>query len=112
MKLSLNELKFISPAVLYGWQVERWTNRNGNSTHYWQGDPLFPVRIGKVMEKLLSAGYMEKVDVVITCYKATVKAHSLKCRACHNGKIFDGDKAIGDCAACNGIGLRDINHDN
>lgn len=106
-KLTISDLKFISPAVIYNWQAEQWTNRNGNLVWYWQGDPLFPVKVGKVMHKLVSMGFMERLDIGIPCYRATSKAHSLVCNNCHKGRLFsDSDEDAGPCPVCHGLGIK------
>jgi len=105
-KLTMRDLKFIRESVLYNWQAQQWTRRNGASVWYWQGDVLFPVKIGKTMGKLVSLGLMEYIAVGIPCYRATQKAHDLKCRNCHEGQLFDhNDNEIGQCKLCNGLGL-------
>lgn len=105
-KLTFRDLKFIREAVLYNWQVQQWTSRNGTPNWYWEGDILFPVKVGKVMEKLVSLGLMEYVSVGTPCYRATPKARDLKCCHCHDGKLFDHkDNMTGQCNVCKGLGL-------
>ncbi len=106
-KLSIRDLQYIKPAVIYGCKVERWLNRSGKYAWYWDGDPMFPCRVGTTMEKMVRMGFMERVDVGVSCYRRTDAGYSLICRSCHGkGEHYDDDGQVtGECTRCNGLGL-------
>ncbi|MCG6489528.1 hypothetical protein K6U37_11220 [Vibrio parahaemolyticus] len=104
-KLNKRELKYLAPAVLYGWDIEK---SSYDSKGYWDGDRILPVVVGKMAEKLITQGYLKEISLFPNHLqlRATEKATSLKCRDCHQGsKINENDERIGECPVCNGIGL-------
>ncbi len=107
-KLTIADLKYIKPAVIYGWKVERWLNKRGEYSWYWDGDTTMPVKVGKLMEKLVSFSLMECVDIHgMPFYRRTEKAYSLQCKNCNgHGEHYDDDGYATDkCEVCGGLGM-------
>ncbi|WP_448175843.1 hypothetical protein [Morganella morganii] len=106
-KLNKRELKYLAPAVLYGWRIEKSRlHKQGR----WDGDYLMPVTIGSVAEKLISLGLLEKLTIGHVegafSLRLTNKGYSLRCRECHNGWLYDNnDEITGKCPVCDGIGV-------
>lgn len=103
-KLNKRELKYLAPAVLFNWEIEK---ASFDSKGRWDGDPMMPVAVGVMAEKLIAQGYLKDVSLFNHLrLRATEKARSLKCKDCHNGtKLNENDEPIGECPVCNGIGL-------
>lgn len=104
-KLNKRELMYLSPAVLYGWQIEKTANKPKG---YWDGDRTCPVTLGAMAIKLTEEGYLENVSLFPNhlLIRATKKAEGLRCKNCHNGQLFNNDdERIGECPTCGGIGL-------
>lgn len=104
-KLNKRELKYLAPAVLYRWDIEK---ASFDSKAYWDGDRILPVTIGKMAEKLIATGYLKDVSVIrnLLQLRATEKAIALECRDCYHGsKLNENGERIGECPVCSGIGL-------
>lgn len=103
-KLNKRELKYLAPAVLYDWGIEKAPH---DSKGYWNGDRILPVSVGKMSEKLIVQGYLKDVSLFNHLkLRATEKARSLECKNCHRGKVLnDDDELTGECPVCGGIGL-------
>ncbi|UIS74563.1 hypothetical protein [Morganella phage Mecenats66] len=102
-KLTNRELKYISPAVIYGWEIQQTI---GFVNGYWNGDHLSPVRTGKMSDKLTNDGYFERVNfMTMFTLRASDKARALTCRRCYRGGVYDGDTRIRDCEYCDGLGV-------
>lgn len=103
-KLNKRELKYLAPAVLHRWDIEKAPY---DSKGYWDGDRILPVAVGTIAEKLIAQGYLKDVSLFNHLrLRATEKARSLKCKSCHNGtKLNENDEPIGECPECSGIGL-------
>lgn len=103
-KLNKRELKYLAPAVLYDWDIEKAPY---DSKGYWNGDRILPVSVGKMSEKLIAQGYLKDVSLFNHLQlRATEKARSLECKNCHRGSVLnDDDERTGECPVCNGIGL-------
>jgi len=96
--MNFRELKFIRPAVVYGWQIHESPY---GGTSYWDGDNLMPVKVGALAERLIEQGYLERSG--FHRIFATPKAKALWCRApgCVQGIIHDdNDQEVGECDAC------------
>lgn len=107
-KLNIRDLRFMKPALIYGWKVERWLNKNGEYAWYWDGDPMFPCKVGVVMEKMVRMGYMTHIDDIrLPFYRKTDKGYALRCRSCGGkGEHYDDEGfATAQCQSCNGLGL-------
>ncbi|EBQ8762762.1 hypothetical protein BKM35_22265 [Salmonella enterica] len=91
-ELTKREKKFLSTFVYYGWNIEVW-NKRGKITGCWDGDKMFPVKIGPVALRLIERGYLEHIepDRLISTIRATKKSQSLKCQnnRCRAGNIHD-----------------------
>lgn len=83
--LTKRELKYIAPAVIYGWEIQKTINFvNG----YWNGDHLSPVRTGKMSDKLTDDGYFERVNLMtMFTLRASDKARAMTCRRCYRGGV-------------------------
>ncbi|HEM8138366.1 TPA: hypothetical protein U2M34_001238 [Providencia rettgeri] len=104
-KLNKRELKYLAPAVLHRWDIEK---ASFDSKGYWDGDRILPVAIGKMAEKLIAQGYLKDVSLIRNHLqlRATEKAKGLECRDCYHGsKLNENDERIGECPVCSGIGL-------
>lgn len=104
--MNFRELKFIQPAVVYGWQIHESPYSH---TAHWDGDILMPVKVGPIAESLIERGYLTRVSP--HRIYATPKARALKCRApgCIGGMTHDDlGREVGECDACyKGITLKE-----
>ncbi|EPA6641088.1 hypothetical protein ACTVPA_20055 [Serratia bockelmannii] len=102
-KLTKRELDYLHPAAILRLKIEV---QHWRKTPCWDGDPLLPVKVGKVCESLIERGYLERIDDRFYKNQATIRAtkkcFELVCRECHGrGKVFnDDDIEIGDCPHC------------
>lgn len=104
-KLNKRELKYLAPAVLYRWDIEK---SSLDSKGYWDGDRILPVALGKMAEKLIAQGYLEDVSLIPKNLqlRATEKAKKLECKnCCHGWMLNENDERTGECPVCSGIGL-------
>lgn len=103
--LNKREKRFLQPAIVYGWKIEIWPSRK---TPMWDGDPLFPVRLGPMFDSLLEREYLEKCFLG---FRGTEKALAYKCRSCQgHGRLYD-DNGIetGKCPDCeNGVTIKAV----
>lgn len=101
--LTKRELKYIAPAVIYGWEIHQTI---GFSNGYWCGDHMAPVRTGNLSDKLTDDGYFERVNfMTMFILRASDKARALTCRRCYRGGVYDGGERISDCKYCDGLGV-------
>lgn len=90
--------------VVYGWKAYHHTRKNEKSA-YWDDDTTLPVRIGPVMESLVAAQIVERLDSIvgygIVIYRL-VADHKIKYRcSCNKGVLLDDDGCeIGKCLRC------------
>lgn len=104
MKLTTQQQKLIQPMVVFGWKAYHHTRTN-SKTAYWDDDPLMPVRIGPVMESLVAANLVERLDSIvgygIVIYRLVAERRSQYQCGCSKGKIIDeDDNEIGKCSHC------------
>lgn len=111
--LSKVERKYLK-YFMKGWKIEM-VGRSGNFA--WDGDPLSPVKVGAVCNKLIEKGLLERLSNQI---RTTKEIEQFRCKAkhCQNGRIekYDIDEDdhvdLGECVTCDGIGVVSIKNTN
>jgi hypothetical protein len=93
-----------------GWKIEA-VGRSGNFA--WGGDPLSPVKVGVVCNKLIDKGLLEKISNQIRGTKS-IEQYRCKAKNCQNGRIEvydieeDDHLDLGECVTCDGLGIISI----
>lgn len=100
--LNKREREFLKPAIVHRWEIEISPYRK---TALWDGDSLFPVKVGAMAEDLIKRGFLERVSMGFgrDIIRATKKAEGLHCYRCHYGKVINENGLQGeDCPHCDG----------
>lgn len=107
MRINKREAEYVKTAVLYGRSIEisGWSSKP-----LWDNDVLLPVKVGKVVEGLITKGLFKKVEWspgYTRIYK-TPLANTFECKnpGCHHGNLYDErDLPSGNCPVCEGRGI-------
>lgn len=98
VKIGKRERKALAPALLYGWKIYT----RGRGAWRWDDDATMPFLAVESLQSLVRKGLMEWC---FDEYRATALARTLRCKYCHQGKLYQDDEEIGACKRCDGTGV-------